>query len=120
MTDDVVVLRSVLLYYSYFLYLLNIFLGRTVKDRELRAIDLDETVVDAHGVECCHAVLDGSDAHIALGNDCTALGVNDVLGKGIDCRLSFEVNTLYLKSGVLRCRIECYCQTQTCVKAFPE
>ena len=120
MADDVEVLRSVLLYDSYFLYLLNIFLGRTVKNLALRTIDLDKAVVYAHSVECCHAVLDGSDAHIALGNDCTALSVNDLLGKGIDCRLSLEVNTLYLKSGVLRCRIECYRQTQTCVKAFSE
>ena len=52
MTDDVIVFLSILLLDAYALDLLYIRSSRTVEDRELRTVYLDETVVDAEGIEC--------------------------------------------------------------------
>lgn len=52
MTDDVVVFLSILLLDAYALDLLYIRSSRTVEDRELRTVYLDEAVVDAEGIEC--------------------------------------------------------------------
>ena len=52
MTDDVVVFLSILLLDAYALDLLYIRSSRTVEDRELRTVYLDETVVDVEGIEC--------------------------------------------------------------------
>ena len=52
MTDDIVIFLCILFLDAYALNLLYIRSSRTVEDRELRTIYLDETVVDAEGIEC--------------------------------------------------------------------
>ena len=52
MTDDIIVLFCVLLLDAYALNLLYIHGSRAIEDRELRTVNLDETVVDAEGIEC--------------------------------------------------------------------
>ena len=52
MADDVVIFLCILFLDAYALNLLYIRSSRTVEDRELRTIYLDETVVDAEGIEC--------------------------------------------------------------------
>ena len=51
MTDDILVLLCILLLDAYALNLLYIHGCRAVEDRELRTVYLDETVVDAEGIE---------------------------------------------------------------------
>ena len=52
MTDDIIVLLCILLLDAHALNLLYIHGCRAVEDRELRTVYLDETVVDAEGIEC--------------------------------------------------------------------
>ena len=65
-------------------------------------------------------MLYGADADIPLCQDRSALGVDHILGDGIDGGLALEVNPLNLVPGVLRCRIEGRREAQSCVKSFPE
>ena len=52
MADDVVIFLCILFLDAYALNLLYIRSSRTVEDRELRTVYLDETVVDAYDVTC--------------------------------------------------------------------
>ena len=63
-------------------------------------------------------MLDGRDADIALAEYGATLGFNDVLGYSLDDRLAFEVDALYLITGVLWCRIESHGEAQACVQSL--
>ena len=63
-------------------------------------------------------MLDGRDADIALAEYGATLGFNDVLSYSLDDRLAFEVDALYLITGVLWCRIESHGEAQACVQSF--
>ena len=120
LADDVIVLGSVLLFDAHLTDLLDIFDGRAVEDGELRTIDLNQTVVDAEGIEGRKTMLNGRALGIALSEHCAALGVDDILCDGIDHRLTFEVDTLNLVARILRGWIERDRQVQTCVQPLAE
>ena len=61
--DFDVVARSVLLHHADALNLSSEIDGTSVEDGKLGAVHLNQAVVDAESHECCHAVLDGRNAH---------------------------------------------------------
>ena len=57
---------------------------------------------------------------ITLTENGTTLGIDNFLGNCIYDRCTVKVGTLYLISGVLRCRIEYYCKAQARMQSFTE
>ena len=69
----------------------GVFAGRTVEDRGLRGVDVDQGVVHAEGPEGRHNVLDGADTVAAGFDRRAARGVHHVVAKCRDLRLSFDI-----------------------------
>ena len=118
--DDVEVLGRVLLHNAYALYVFHIENGRTVEYGEFGAVHLYEAVVDAHGVECGHGVLNGAASGFALRHHSAARGVNYILGNGLDDGFAFQVDALYLVAVILGGRIEGDRQVEARVQALAE
>ena len=93
-------------------------IGAAIQDRHFGTIQLDEAVVDAAGIECCHCVFDGADFDVALHQHCAALGVAHQVGIAIDDRFAFYVCALNLISVILFCRIEHRGDELSGVKSF--
>jgi hypothetical protein len=100
--------------------LLDVGIGGAVEDRELGAIDLNEAVVNAEGIERRHTVFDGRDAGVATLHHGAAVGLDHVLGDGVDDGLALHIDALYLIAVVLGCRIEGDGQTEARMQAFAE
>ena len=113
MANDVIILRCVLFFYPHTIDLLDIHDGRTVENWEFRTVDLYQTVVHAQSIECRKAVFNGRHAHIAVGQNCSALRVDNTLCQGIDNGLSFQIDSLYLIAGVFGGRIERHREVQS-------
>ena len=113
LANDIEVLGSVLVHQAHLLDFLDIHDGTSVQDREFRAIDLYETVIDTHGIERGHTVLYRSYPHALALQDRTTLGIGDVVCDGIDDRLALHVDTLYLVTRILGCRIERHGEVQS-------
>ena len=79
---------------------------------------MNQAVVDAERVERGEGVFHGRNAHVALCEDGSALGVGDFLGDGLDDGLSFEVDALDAVAGVFGCRIERHGEVQSRVQPF--
>ena len=118
--DDVEVLGSILHHDAYAADILDILLGTAVENRKFRAVDLYEAVVDAHGVEGSHTVLNGAATRVAACHDGAARGIYHVFGNGIDYGFALQVNALYLISVVFGGGVEGNGKAQTCVQAFSE
>ena len=106
LSDDIPVFGSVLLLNAHLLYFVDILDGASVEDGKLGAVHLNETVVDAEGIECCQSVFHGRHSHFAFSQDGTSLGINHVFGNGVDDRHTFQVDTLNLVSGIFSSRVE--------------
>ena len=65
-------------------------------------------------------MFNGRNARIALSQYGTALGIDYVLGNGVDDRLTLQVDSLNLITCILGCRVECNGQVQTCMQTFSE
>ena len=63
-------------------------------------------------------MFDGRDAYVAFSYDGTTLCLHHILCDGLDDRLTFEINTLYLITGVLWGWVESHGKTQTCVQTL--
>ena len=118
--DDVEILGGILHHDAYATDILNIQLGATVENGKFRAVDLYEAVVDAHGIEGGHTMLDGAATRLAARHDCAARGIYHVFGDGLNDGFAFQVNALYLISVVFGGGVEGNGEAQTCVQAFSE
>ena len=63
-------------------------------------------------------MLDGTDTHIALGHNRSALGVNHVFSHGVNNRLAFKVDALDFVSGILGGGIEGHGDAQSRVQSL--
>ena len=60
----------------------------------------------------------GRDTSVALTQNGTTLGVNDVLSNGINSGFTLHIDALYFITVVLGCRVERDSQVQTRMQAF--
>ena len=90
----------------------------SVKNGNLRGIHLDQTVVDACGIEGCQSVLDSRYFGIALGDYSATACLDYILCQSIDDGLVRKVYALEFISVILGCRIECSLYFKACVKSF--
>ena len=98
---DVELSVGFLLLQSRFLYFLHEYSCRSIENRHLRSVELNKTVVDAHGIESCHGMLDGADLHIVLDKDRSTLCVAYKISRTFNDWLSFDIYPLNLISIVL-------------------
>ena len=63
-------------------------------------------------------MLDGTDTHIALGHNRSALGIHHVFSHGVNNGLAFQVNALNLVSGIFWGGIEGHSNAQSCVQTL--
>ena len=101
---DVELSVGFLLLQSRFLYFLYEHGCRSVENRHLWAVELYKAVVDAHGIESRHGMLDGADLHVVLDKDRSALCVAYKISRTFNDRLSFDIYPLNLISIVLLSR----------------
>ncbi len=118
MFNDVVVFVFFLLFDADAVDFFDIEFRAAVEDGQFGSVDLDETVVDAGGVESCHGVFDCADNDIAFTDDCAAVCSDHIVGYSIDDRLAVKIDTLYFISVVFRRRAECRIDLRACMKTF--
>ena len=118
LVDDIEILGGILLHDAHASDVLYVFLGRTVEDGYLRAIDLDEAIVHAEGVEGSQCVLHGGAACFALSKDGAASGFDNVLGDGLDDGLAGEVYALDFVAVVFGGGVERNDEVQSSVEAL--
>ena len=90
----------------------------TVEDRNLRAVDFDETVVDTAGIESRHCMLDGAYCSLAFADDGATVCGDNIFCNGINYGLTVKVDTLDFVSVIIGSRAESSHQPGSCVKAF--
>ena len=118
MSNDVVIFGNALFFDAHTLNLFHIHDGRTIENGEFGTVNLYETVVDTHSVECRKAMFYGGNAYIAIGKYSAALRVYHPFGQRIDDGLAFQINSLYLIASVFGCGIEGNRKAQSCMQAF--
>ena len=118
LVDDIVVLGRILLFEAYTLDFLYIEDGTAIEDGKFGAVDLNQHIVHAQGIEGSHGVLHCTAAHIALGQHRATLGVHHVFCHRINDGHAREVDALNLVAMVLVCRIERDREAQAGVQSF--
>ena len=91
---------------AYSAYVLCVDLCRTVEDRYLGAVHLNEAVVDAEGKQGGEGVFNGGATRITHSEDGATCGFDDIFGNGLDDGLLRQIETLYLVTVILGGRIE--------------
>ena len=118
LADDEVFALSLLLHDAHAHDVLDVNLCRAVEDGHFGAVDLQQAVVYAQGIEGGHGMLYGAAARFAKGEHGAACRLYDIFSYGVDDGLTGEVYALDFISVVLGCGVERYREFETCVQAF--
>ena len=118
LSDDIPVLRGILLFDAHLFDLIHILDSRSVEDGELRAVHLNHTVVNAQRIEGRETVLNGRDAGITLAENGATLSIHHILCNGVNNGFTLQVDSLNLVTSILRGWVKCHSQVQTCMQSF--
>jgi hypothetical protein len=72
----------------------------TIKDRNLRAVNIDMQVVNAAGRKCCHEMFYRGNSGACSADNCRHAGVDDVFGAGFDINDSLTISAVKDYPGV--------------------
>ena len=114
---DIDVLLGILLLEAHALDLLDEEPRRTVQDRHLRCIDVDDAVIHAHGVEGAQRVLDGGNFPFSVLQNGAALGSRDVVRQRLIAGLLGQIDAAQTDTCVCRGGVKRRRDMQTCVQA---
>ena len=116
--DDVYLLLRVLFLYPYALDRLHEQFRRTVKDRHLRCIDIDDTVIHAHGVERTQRMLHGAYFPFTVLQYRTAFGGGDIVRQRPVAGLFWQIHAPQAHTRIRRRRVEGSGHVQTRMQAY--
>ena len=116
--DEVVVLVGFLFLQAYATNFVDVKLGATVENGELRTINFYEHIIHSQRVEGSQSVFYGAHSYVFFAQDCTTRGFYYILGNGIDYGFSLKVGALYFVTVVLWCGIECHGEFESCVQTL--
>ena len=103
---------------AYAFYLIDIILGASVQDGELRSVYLYQAVVNTQCIEGGHTMFHGTYFYSVLGEYGAAGGLGHIVCNGINGGLSFQIEALDLVSMIVRGRIESNGQVKSRMKTF--
>ena len=118
MLHHVVILLGFLFLKSHLLNLLHKRQGATIQDRHFRTIQLNETVINTAGIECCHRVFNCAYLDVAFHKNGATLGVTYQISITINDWLILYIRSLNLVSEILFCRVEHSRDELACVQSL--